>query len=355
MKKTWSSNRGLEYNIPTYLIWFTTLCLLSSVFCPLKPMHYDVFNGDADGICALHQLRLAEPRPAAELVTGVKRDIRLLHRLAGVRGAKITVLDISLDSNRAALEPLLADNKITYIDHHFAGEIPDSPQLVTHIDASPGVCTGLIVDQLLNGRFRAWAVVAAFGDNLHQAAEQAAAPLGLSKKNLAALRELGELVNYNGYGASIKDLHFPPATIYRDLRPHADPLAYFKESGLLKNLRQGFADDMARARACAPVRENAAGRIFQLPAAAWARRVSGVFSNEKARERPDLAHALLVENQDRSLRISVRAPLARRRGADLLCRLFPTGGGRAAAAGINSLPPDRLSSFIDQFNRIFSP
>jgi len=34
--------------------------------------YYDVFNGDADGICALHQLRLAEPREAT-LVTGVKR------------------------------------------------------------------------------------------------------------------------------------------------------------------------------------------------------------------------------------------------------------------------------------------
>jgi hypothetical protein len=32
--------------------------------------NYDVFNGDADGICALVQLRNADPRDA-ELVTGV--------------------------------------------------------------------------------------------------------------------------------------------------------------------------------------------------------------------------------------------------------------------------------------------
>ena len=38
----------------------------------------DVFNGDADGLCALHQLRLAEPLADAQLVTGVKRDIALL-------------------------------------------------------------------------------------------------------------------------------------------------------------------------------------------------------------------------------------------------------------------------------------
>jgi hypothetical protein len=37
---------------------------------------YDVFNGDADGICALIQLRLAEPKESI-LITGVKRDIKL--------------------------------------------------------------------------------------------------------------------------------------------------------------------------------------------------------------------------------------------------------------------------------------
>ena len=37
---------------------------------------YDVFNGDADGICALIQLRLAEPADTT-LITGVKRDTAL--------------------------------------------------------------------------------------------------------------------------------------------------------------------------------------------------------------------------------------------------------------------------------------
>ena len=45
---------------------------------------YDVFNGDADGICSLVQLRLAEPREST-LVTGVKRDINLLTQVPGRR------------------------------------------------------------------------------------------------------------------------------------------------------------------------------------------------------------------------------------------------------------------------------
>ena len=43
--------------------------------------HFDVFNGDADGLCALHQLRLAAPVDSV-LVTGAKRDIALLQRVA---------------------------------------------------------------------------------------------------------------------------------------------------------------------------------------------------------------------------------------------------------------------------------
>ena len=39
---------------------------------------FDVFNGDADGICSLVQLRRADPAPEAVLVTGRKRRIDLL-------------------------------------------------------------------------------------------------------------------------------------------------------------------------------------------------------------------------------------------------------------------------------------
>ena len=47
--------------------------------------HFDVFNGDADGLCALHQLRLEAPLDSV-LITGVKRDIALLQRVPAGRG-----------------------------------------------------------------------------------------------------------------------------------------------------------------------------------------------------------------------------------------------------------------------------
>ena len=133
--------------------------------------HIDVFNGDADGICALTQLRLAEPRDS-QLVTGVKRDIDLLEKVDAKAGDKITVLDVSLDKNREPLlRALAAGAEVLYVDHHFAGEIPASDKLTAHINEAPDVCTSLLVNGLLKNRFLAWAVTGAFGDNLRKSAE----------------------------------------------------------------------------------------------------------------------------------------------------------------------------------------
>ncbi|EKO3612062.1 DHH family phosphoesterase, partial [Vibrio metschnikovii] len=71
-------------------------------------MHYDVFNGDADGIIALLQLRLAEPIES-QLVTGVKRDIQLLKKLTVNPGDSLTVLDISMAKNAFDLQRLLSE------------------------------------------------------------------------------------------------------------------------------------------------------------------------------------------------------------------------------------------------------
>ncbi len=316
---------------------------------------FDIFNGDADGICALHQLRLHAPKPEARLITGVKRDIRLLDRITEVTDSSITVLDISMDRNRDALLALLKQgNTVFYVDHHFSGDIPDSPLLDAHIDPAPQTCTSLIIDRLLKGKYRDWAVVGAFGDNLDEAAQTAAKPLQLSDDALRRLQETGILLNYNGYGADLDDLFIPPDQLFAQVRQFEDPLLFHAQSPILQTLRRGYQDDMERAATYTPIQEDSAGRVFQLPGTSWSRRVAGVFSNTLAREQPKLAHALLMPNDDGSLRISVRAPLNRRRGADELCRRFPTGGGRTAAAGINQLPPEQKDAFLAAFSDQFS-
>ena len=316
---------------------------------------FDVFNGDADGICALHQLRLADPVPDAELITGVKRDINLLSRIEEVKSSSIAVFDISMHSNIASLEQLLAaGNDILYIDHHFAGAIPEASNLRHHIDPDPDQCTSLIVDSLLGGEFRLWALCGAFGDNLDKTANVTASEIGLSVSETECLREIGELINYNGYGSQVKDLYFPPENLYRAIREYRSPFDFFERSKTLKTLKVGFDSDMSLALSQPEYKTCGKNRIFRFPDNPWAKRVSGVFANLKARENPEGAHALITENRDESLRISVRAPLQNKQGADKLCRAFPSGGGRAAAAGINAMPADLLDDFLTKFQQTYS-
>lgn len=318
--------------------------------------YIDVFNGDADGICALQQLRLHRPCANARLVTGVKRDIGLLEQLFEVRDSCITVLDISLDRNRSALIRLLEQgNRVFYADHHFSGDIPVAAALEPHIDPSPLLCTALIIDQLLGGRFRPWAIVGAFGDNLDEVATTLAATLPVGEGELGQLKELGRLLNYNGYGMTEADLHVHPADLFREVNRFSDPWALWHQSSLLGRLRQGFTEDMALASGLLPHHSTASGRVFLLPSTGWARRVVGVFANQLARDQPEMAHATLIGNPDGSYLVSVRAPLATRQGADALCRQFVTGGGRAAAAGINALPAPQLATFLAAFGDQFNP
>lgn len=317
-------------------------------------MHYDVFNGDADGICSLQQLRLARPITESQPVTGVKRDIQLLARVQHVRQSSFSVLDISLDKNRPALQHLLEQqNQVLYFDHHFAGEIPLSPLLSAHIDLRPDTCTSLIVDAFLGGKFSRWAICGAFGDNLHKPARDLAASLSLTEEQILQLQEIGDLLNYNSYGETAEDLRISPEELYAAVKPFVDPLAFHGAPEVLPSLRQGFQEDMELALAQKVHRPMGKNRVYFFPDAAWARRVSGVFANLKAREKSDAAHALIYKNADGSLRISVRAPLAELRDADLLCRNFPTGGGRAGAAGINALPAEMLDTFFAAFYAVY--
>ena len=313
----------------------------------------DVFNGDADGICALHQLRLADPADS-ELVTGPKRDIGLLKRVTAGGGDRVTVLDIALSKNREALDRLLAAGaRVRYFDHHQPGEIPAHPNLDAHIDTDANVCTSLLVNDFLQGSRRVWAVTAAFGDNLADSARQAAAPLGLTAGQLAQLQSLGECLNYNGYGETLEDLFFDPAELYRQLRPFADPFAFIAESPAYRTLKAGYEDDMARAIAVPAAETRPGGRIFMLPAEKWARRISGVFGNQLAVASPEQAHAVLTAKPGGGYVVSVRAPLATKAGADQLCSQFESGGGRKGAAGINHLPESGLGRFIAGFFDVF--
>jgi len=315
--------------------------------------HFDVFNGDADGICALHQLRLARPCEAT-LITGVKRDTALVARVPARRGDALTVLDISFDANREALTKLLAEGvRIEYFDHHYAGDLPQSVHLVAHIDTTAQVCTSVLVDRHLGGRYRAWAIAAAWGDNLPDTARALAQQAGLTEAQSEQLRELGESINYNAYGDEVSDLMIAPLTLYETLKPYADPFDFIASEPIVARLGRCREEDLARARTVTPLIALQYGSVFVLPDEPWTRRVRGLFGNVLATSEPTRAHAVLTMNADGTYAVSVRAPLASPRGADELCRGFPGGNGRVGAAGINRLEHSRLDAFVTAFARVF--
>jgi len=310
-------------------------------------MHYDVFNGDADGIIALLQLRLAEPK-TSKLITGVKRDIQLLQQVPVGLATSVTVLDLSMEKNIAALAGLLANNvEVFYVDHHRTGPVPNSPYLHDIIDTDANTCTSLLVNQYLAGQYALWAIVAAFGDNMLLAAEKLAQQAGLSDLEQAQLKALGIYINYNGYGRTVDDLHIAPDELFNSLLAYPDPFTLINESeSIFYILEQAYLSDMAQAKKAKVLHDDEVFQLIELEDAAWSRRVSGVYGNELANQSPNKAHAVITLNTDASYTLSLRAPINNKMGAGELCAQFDTGGGRAAAAGINQLPKEKLGNFI---------
>ncbi len=315
---------------------------------------YDVFNGDADGLCALHQLRLVEPRDATP-VTGTKRDIALVRRVPAKSGDRITVCDISLETNApAVIAALDAGATFEWFDHHRVGNVPPRPALVLHHDPSPTVCTSAIVDRHLGGVHRAWAVVGAFGDNLDETAAALARTLDLDATSVAALKRLGECLNYNAYGDSVDELLVHPVELLRRMNGFARPADFAAAEPVFAQIDRAMQDDIVCAHALAPIDADAAVACFELPDAAWSRRVSGAFANRLARANPRRAHAVLTPSGG-AFTVSIRAPIAHPRGADRVAVLFENGGGREAAAGINGLPAADVPRLLKELRRAFRP
>lgn len=318
-------------------------------------MNIDVFNGDADGIFSLIQLRRYAPVATSQqqLITGVKRDHALLQTItdAQAKDAELWVLDLPFDKNSATLPRLLQQARhIHYVDHHFTKSRFHHERLTTVFDFSPTVCTGLLVSAHLGYQQHVWALPAAFGDNLFDVAYRDCQALGLSTAQTEQLRELGMLVNYNSYGATVADLHMHPAQLYCQLMAYESPFAVVadndREAPFLL-LQQGYVNDREQARNAQILEYHQTMLAIRLPATAWARRINGSLANELAQEYSDQAILIATENTDgKTFSINLRAPQSNRAGAGAICERYPHGGGRAGAGGINHLPEHELDGLL---------
>lgn len=314
--------------------------------------YIDVFNGDADGIFSLIQLRKYTPISADDeqlLITGVKRDIKLLSKISDdtAKAAKVQVLDISFDKNTADVNRILTQcDSLFYCDHHKADNLFEHPKLTTRINTEPTVCTGLLINAQLGDKFPLWAIAAAFGDGLDHIAHRHVERLGLAQAQAAQLKELGVLVNYNGYGSDVVDLHFAPADLYQQLLQYDTPFDVIEDTqSPFATLKDGYEADIEKAHHSHRLAQPEVLAVV-LDDAAWARRISGTFGNQLAANNPDKPVVVVTHNKQGSYTISLRAPKNTPYGASSICSQFATGGGREGAAGVNELPVNQLDNFI---------
>ena len=329
----------------------------------MLPIDFDVFNGDADGICALHQLRLAEPRSAI-LITGAKRQIALLGRVretleaAGatpVRAHRVTVLDIAIERNRVALDGLLADGaRIQWFDHHEPGTIPLDPALEAHIDTDARVCSSMLVDRHLDARFRRWAICGAFGDGMATSAESLAdsltGPQALSRAQRDQLQTIGEAINYNAYAADTGTALIAGVDLYRRLAGITDPLA-LADWPLIIALTRMSHDDLGEALKGGPIFDLPTGTAWLLPPTVSARRARGLVARHlktQAGQRPVM---IIAPDGEGRVDISIRCPADAPQPASAFARRYDGGGGRATAAGIDRLPITALEDLLADFER----
>jgi hypothetical protein len=328
--------------------------------------NYDLFNGDADGICALILLRLAHPKEST-LITGIKRDIKLLKNLMEQvklkQGDEVVVLDVSMAKNTEYLNRVLnVGANVFYADHHQMGDKPEHEGLDAHINTASNTCTALIVSAYLKNQLKAeshaWAIVAAFGDNITIVAEALCNKAGYSEEQINQLRTLGICMNYNGYGADINDLFYHPADLYKIAVQYDSPFEFIEnEAEVISTLSNGYEDDMSKALQAKPIHESEAAAMFILPNEKWARRVGGVVGNELANQYPGRAHAILTEREELidgelTYQVSIRAPSNNLTGADVVASKFG-GGGRKGAAGIDVLKKKQCRELFSILKRVW--
>lgn len=315
-----------------------------------------VFNGDADGLVGQHILGLELGAPDLR-VTGLKRDIRLLHRLPPMESGHVHAIDISLRQNLEALPALLSQGnvKVTWYDHHDPGEPAAHPNLTLHVNQAPDTCTGAIVNAVCGHRHPLWAAMAAFGDGLPATGMALLAAGGADEESAKAIREAGILLNYNAYGESADDVLYVPADLALRMEPFASAPEFAREADCIRPLAERFAEDGERFHSLPPLLEEGSARIILVPDEAWGRRYAATWANERILSRPHEALAMIHPRKEGGYLVSIRASRGKQAKASAadLAGEFPTGGGRKLAAGINDLPADQLGRFVARFREFF--
>jgi hypothetical protein len=190
-----------------------------------------------------------------------------------------------------------------------------------------------------------------YGDNLHEQADKFNPCF--DEITMSKLKEVGETLNYNGYGNEELDLTAHPKDVYIDLKEYESPFEYRIKSETYNKIHTHMKSDEAELSSSEILHESETGKVILLPNTRASIRYSGIYSNQQTTDSPDEAFAILTSVGGGNYRISIRSPKTNPYGASKLALQFPTGGGREKAAGVNELPKSELNNFIEKFEEVY--
>lgn len=315
----------------------------------MRSGNIDIFAGDADGLCAVHQLRMTYPVHARSICS-VRRATDLLSRAAIQQGDNVTVFDLPTGEVADELQRLLRRGaNVTYFDRHSFGSDLRELGLTPIAGSSPRTCSSALVDRYLGGQHRVWAVVGAYGVGLDELARRLAVSLRLSTSRTEPLQQLGRTLSYNAYGETVEDCIVSPAMLYGRLARYSDPFEFMRRESIFHELSAAREIDLELLQALRPETSARHAAVYVLADEPRSRRARGELAGMLAGLEPARAHAVLAPNRRGGYAVSVRASAVRMRWrADSFCRRFG-GCGEARAAGIPDLPGPDLSQFIGAF------
>ena len=120
------------------------------------------------------------------------------------------------------------------------------------------------------------------------------------------LKEIGETLNYNGYGNEESDLTVHPKDVYLDIQKYRS-FQYKKMSEIYNKINTQMKLDEAELNSSEILHTSETGKIILLPDTKASIRYS-IYSNKQTTDNPSKAFAILTNINEDAYRISIRSP-----------------------------------------------
>ncbi len=298
----------------------------------------DICAGDADALCAVLQWRLHEPK-AVQMVSGPLCATDALGRFRVLPGDEVLVCNVPFNRQSALGTCAPVGNaRVQYLDCRGPAECHSSPYWSAGHATDAKVCTSLLVNHLLHGKFLGWALVGAYGSPGQHGVNAQAIRLGCSPSVRKRLQRLGEVITYNAEVVHPRYVYLEPAALYARLLRYDNPLDFLQSDPLADELDGLLQSDLQTGLACKPYWEDAHASVYVLPDEAWAYRVARQLKSRLAALAPERAIAVLSPAGTGSFRAAVQPAL--KAGQTFTPKKWL----------IEHLPPNEVDNFVGAFS-----